>query len=707
MRLVLTGRRQLQLSETDTPGTTPAGYRRLNVLCCAICRTDAKMYDEGHRDLAFPRVMGHEVVAADDNGARYVIWPGSGCGDCPYCLSGRENLCEDMAIMGFHFDGGFSREVVAPEKSIIPLSADVPTLQAAFAEPMGCVVHALNKLELLPGQRLVIFGGGTVGLMAALVSREMGAIPTVIEKSEEKIQHMDAFRKLTGIRCVKETTQSAFDAALNACPDPIAFSLAVTKLAKGGRLSYFSGLKKNMKIETNLLNLIHYREASVHGAYGLTRADMVAGLPLIQKYQNALQLLIENVVGLEETADLMPSVLSGTALKYIVDLRAQSHGQPKQQRHAEESALVSGQTEAPTTGHQLPVGGPIAEVIQKILPVKASLRPAAQKKIDGKTKPLGALGLLEELAVQAAVIQNRLDPVLTRKAMFVFAADHGIAEEGVSAFPAEVTGQMVENFLQGGAAINVLCRHHGIDLRVVDMGVNADLEDHPALIRKKVRRGTRNFAVEEAMTTEEVHQAVAGGMEVYLEEHARQRIDILGVGEMGIANTTSASAIISTITGISPAQATGRGTGIDDKGLEHKAKVMEKALRFHRPDPRDGFDILRKIGGFEIAGIVGAVLAAAAHGTVVVLDGLISTAAGLVAWCIQPDIGGYLISGHRSVEIAQQAALEKMELSPVVDFSMRLGEGTGAAMAIDTVDAACRIMREMASFEEAGVSKKS
>ena len=348
----------------------------------------------------------------------------------------------------------------------------------------------------------------------------------------------------------------------------------------------------------------------------------------------------------------------------------------------------------------------LRKMMTSITPPAEDLRPLAQTKIDNKTKPLGALGKLEELAVQMSLIQNSLDPAVNAKALFVFAGDHGIAAEGVSAFPAEVTGQMVQNFLAGGAAINVICRHQGIDINVVDMGVNADFEAHPILLQKKVRKGTRNFAVENAMSRGEALQALENGAAVFLDSHKRRPIDIVGLGEMGIANTSSATAIICAVTGVSPFKATGRGTGVDDKGLEHKAKVIQKALDFHNPDPADGFDILQRVGGFEVAGIAGAALAAASQGVAVVLDGVISTAAGLIAYLINPDIRGYLIAGHRSVEVSQKAALEHMRLEPVIDFGMRLGEGTGAAMTIDVVDAACRIMREMASFDEAEVSQQ-
>jgi len=349
---------------------------------------------------------------------------------------------------------------------------------------------------------------------------------------------------------------------------------------------------------------------------------------------------------------------------------------------------------------------PFRSTLKSIEPIGKDLLSAAQAKIDNKTKPLGSLGKLEDLAVQLCLIQKKLNPRLYRKSMFVFAADHGIVEEGVSAYPSEVTGQMVKNFLEGGAAINVLCRQCGIDIRVVDMGVAGDIENHPLLLNKKVRKGTRNFALAPAMTPEETVSAVQNGAEVFLNEYESNPIDIVGLGDMGIGNTSSATAIICAICDISPAEATGRGTGIDYKALKHKAEVIERALRFHRPNPKDALDVLQKVGGFEIAGIAGAALAAASKRTAVVLDGVISTAGGLIAYLINPNIQGFLISGHRSVEPAQETALAFMELEPLVDLNMRLGEGTGAALAIHFAEAAARIMREMASFEEAGVTKK-
>jgi len=335
-----------------------------------------------------------------------------------------------------------------------------------------------------------------------------------------------------------------------------------------------------------------------------------------------------------------------------------------------------------------------------------SIKEESRHKIDFKTKPVGSLGKLEDLALQMCLIQNDLNPRIDKKLLLVFAGDHGIAYEGVSAFPSEVTSQMVYNFLNGGAAINVLCRYYGIDISVIDIGVNHNFENAHELIDKKIRKGTRNFAVEEAMTEDEALRSIEAGMDVFFNNYNKSKVDILGLGEMGIANTTSASAIISTVTGISVENATGRGTGINDDIFKHKINLIKKACGIHKPDPKDGIDILKKIGGYEIAGIAGAVLAAASKKTAVVLDGVISTAGGLIAYLIKPEIKDYLFSGHKSVEIGQKSALDFMGIDAIIDFNMRLGEGTGAAISMNIIDAACHIMREMASFEEAGVSNK-
>lgn len=346
------------------------------------------------------------------------------------------------------------------------------------------------------------------------------------------------------------------------------------------------------------------------------------------------------------------------------------------------------------------------ELFTPIEPVQKSLQEQAQLKIDFKTKPPGSLGKLENLAIQMSAIQNSLDPKIDNKAVFVFAGDHGVTEEGVSAFPAEVTVQMVLNFLQGGAAINVLCRHNQIDLKVVDSGVNGDFEANENLIQKKIRKGTRNFVHEEAMTTEEALAALTAGKEVFQEYYKNRPLDLVGFGEMGIGNTTSATAIICAVTDAPIENNTGRGTGVDNEGLKRKITALHKALEKHTPDTEDALDIIKKIGGFEIAGMTGAILEAAANRTAVIIDGVISTAAALLAFLIDPNVKDYLIASHRSVETSQSAALEIMGLRPLMDLNLRLGEGTGAALAMNLVESSCKIMTEMASFEDAGVTNK-
>jgi nicotinate-nucleotide--dimethylbenzimidazole phosphoribosyltransferase len=280
-------------------------------------------------------------------------------------------------------------------------------------------------------------------------------------------------------------------------------------------------------------------------------------------------------------------------------------------------------------------------------------------------------------------------------------------EEGISAFPAKVTVQMVKNFLEGGAAINAFCSQYDIELSIIDMGVKDDFDDHPLLMKKKINYSTRNFAVQKAMSFDEAIKSVESGARAFFEKNEGKRCDLLGLGEMGICNSSSAAAIICAATGLSALQITGRGTGVDDKGLEHKIEIIEKALALHRPKKDNGLELLAKVGGYELGGICGAVLAAASEGCCVVLDGIISTAAGLLAYLICPNVRDYLIAGHKSVEGGQKAALEIMDLEPVIDLDMRLGEGTGAAITMNLVDLACRMMREMSSFEDAGVDGSS
>ncbi|CCK78704.1 nicotinate-nucleotide--dimethylbenzimidazole phosphoribosyltransferase [Desulfobacula toluolica] len=700
MKMVLTGLGKLEIDPAEQLTPPPEkGYVQTRVLCCAICRTDAKMWEQGHRDLVLPRVLGHEIVVADQTGQRFVVWPGKSCGTCTFCQTGRENLCQEMKITGFHTDGGFADHAVLPKDSLIPIPDDLAFHAACFAEPVGCVINAFEKLSVRQNDRILIYGSGTMGLITALYARHLGLVPQVLEKNETKIAHIAPFVAATGIACNKDTHESEFELVINTCGDFIAFCQGIAKVGKAGQICFFSGISKNEHIETNLLNLIHYKEAVVSGVYGMTRAHMKKAVPFMQAHEKELNLLIEAIVAPQKAPDLMAEVLSGKHLKYILDFSLASNSptiKTPQKSHTPDLRL-----------NELAPQSLCKKVIEQITPLPNHLLAAATAKIDEKTKPLGALGRIEDLAIQMSLIQDSLNPEIRRKNLFVFAGDHGICEEGVSAYPSEVTAQMVDNFLNGGAAINVLCRHHSIEMKVVDMGVIREFTPHPGLIIKKVANGTKNFAIENAMTRQQVIHALENGMTTFLDAYEQNPIDIVGVGEMGIGNTTPASAIICVITGLSPAQATGRGTGIDDKGLAHKTEVIERVLAFHTIDPSNGFEILQKIGGFEIAGIAGAILAAASKKTAVVLDGVISTAAGLVAYAINPSIRGYLISGHKSAEQSQKAALSHMDLVPLIDFNMRLGEGTGAAIAIDMAETACKIMTQMASFDEAQIARSS
>ncbi len=712
MRLILTGLKKLQVVENDMvqPPEHPDNVLT-DVLCCAVCRTDAKMWEQGHRDLVFPRVLGHEMVVQDEKKQRYAVWPGKSCGTCKFCIDGRENLCEHMKITGFHNDGGFADQVILPKKSLIPIPDTMNPHLACFAEPVACVVNAFEKLQIISGQRMLIYGAGTMGLITALYAKEQGMDVHILEKNQTKIDHIQHFIGPFGLTCSKEIQDSEYDIVINCCADFIAFSQSITKVQKAGQISFFSGITKNEQIETNLLNLLHYKEATLTGVYGMTRAHIKTAIPFISNHGRALKQLIQKIVTPEQLPDLIPVVLTGNHLKYIVDMTihpADSHDDSQKQTIEMDSPSLQ-----PQASEAKKTEGLFQSISSGIQPLPDTLMANATTKMDDKTKPLGALGRLEPLAIRMSQIQETLNPKIQTRQLFVFAGDHGVTEEGVSAYPSEVTGQMVKNFLNGGAAINVLCRHHNIDMKVVDMGVKTIFNPHPDLIIKKVARGTNNFALENAMSRTQAIQALENGMATFLDAYNTEPIDIVGLGEMGIGNTTAASCIICAATGLTPDQATGRGTGVDDKGLEHKTKVIKKVLNFHalgqtncQPGGQiDGFEILQKIGGFEIAGIAGAVLAAASKKTAIVLDGVISTAAGLIAFLINPAVQGYLISGHQSVEISHRAALEFMELEPLLDLNMRLGEGTGAALAIDMAQASCKIMSEMASFDDAKIAR--
>jgi nicotinate-nucleotide--dimethylbenzimidazole phosphoribosyltransferase len=347
----------------------------------------------------------------------------------------------------------------------------------------------------------------------------------------------------------------------------------------------------------------------------------------------------------------------------------------------------------------------LKDIIVKIQGLDKAAMAAAKARQDILTKPPGSLGRLEELSIQLAGISGKEVPEIKDKVIITMAGDHGVVEEGVSAFPQEVTPQMVLNFLHGGAAINVLARHVGARITIVDMGVAAEMEAHPKLVMKKVAPGTANMTVGPAMTREQAEQAILAGAEV-VEVEIEKGLDIVGTGDMGIGNTTPSAAIAAALTGIEPAKLAGRGTGVDDEGLKRKIDAIERALAVNKPNPEDGLDVLTKVGGFEIAGLVGAILGAAANGKPVMVDGFISTAAAMIAVAIEPAVRPYLISAHRSQEYGHGQMVEWLGLKPLVDFDLRLGEGTGAALGISIAEAACKILAEMATFAEAGVSDK-
>lgn len=346
----------------------------------------------------------------------------------------------------------------------------------------------------------------------------------------------------------------------------------------------------------------------------------------------------------------------------------------------------------------------LQDALNAIVPVDADLLDKAQARLDSLTKPKDSLGRLEEFARKLVGITGELRPQIKRKVIFTFAADHGVAEEGVSAFPKEVTRQMVLNFLSGGAGINVLARHAGAEVRVIDIGVDYEFEGKGAsgLIKRKVVRGTRNIRKGPAMTRQEAVDCVETG--IALARRYAGKGTIFGTGEMGIANTTPSSAMIAAFSGASVETVTGRGTGIDDAAFERKVKVIEDALAINRPDPADPLDVLSKVGGAEIAGIAGLVIGAAARRVPVVMDGFISTAGALVAYELNPLVRDYVFASHNSVEKGHRVMLERMGLRPFVDLDLRLGEGTGAAIAISLVEASARIYNEMATFADAGVS---
>lgn len=348
----------------------------------------------------------------------------------------------------------------------------------------------------------------------------------------------------------------------------------------------------------------------------------------------------------------------------------------------------------------------LQSIIAAIPPLDQTASEAARARQDQLTKPQGALGRLEALSIQIAGITGQARPKITHKVIVTMAGDHGVAASGVSAYPQEVTAQMVLNFLGGGAAINVLARQVGARIVVVDMGVAFPLPEHPALVVKKIAPGTHNLTDGPAMSREQAEASVLAGIDVVEAEIARG-LDIVGTGEMGIGNTTPSAAIAAALTGKSPAEIAGRGTGIDDEGLARKVNAVERALQVNQPNPADGLDLLAKLGGFEIGGLAGVMIGAAAQRRPVLIDGFISTAAAMIAVTLAPSVKPYLIAAHRSQERGHHIMLDWLGLEPLLDLHMRLGEGTGAAIGLSLAEASCRILDEMATFSDAGVSEKA
>lgn len=347
----------------------------------------------------------------------------------------------------------------------------------------------------------------------------------------------------------------------------------------------------------------------------------------------------------------------------------------------------------------------LQKILNQIQAPDRQLLAKAQSRLDRLTKPPGSLGRLEELAARYVMITGELKPNVPRGAVFTFAADHGVAMEGVSAYPREVTPQMVLNFMRGSAGVNVLARHVGMDVRVVDIGVAYDFGTVPGLIQKKIMYGTKNLLVEPAMTRAQAEQAIEVGVDLAAQA-AQEGVGLIGTGDMGIGNTTPSAAITAVMTGCPVAEVTGRGTGIDDAGHARKVSVIQQALDLHRPDRTDALDVLCKVGGLEIGGLAGLILGAAAERVPVVLDGFIAGAAALIAVGLQPRCREYLIASHRSVERGHQAILDYLGVKPLLDLDLRLGEGTGACLGMSLVCAAIKIYSEMATFDEAGVSEK-
>jgi nicotinate-nucleotide--dimethylbenzimidazole phosphoribosyltransferase len=353
----------------------------------------------------------------------------------------------------------------------------------------------------------------------------------------------------------------------------------------------------------------------------------------------------------------------------------------------------------------------LREIIREIAPLDEGWARKARERTAQLVMPTRALGRLHDLSERLCGILRTLEPSIERKAVVVMAGDHGVVSEGVSAYPQEITGEMVRTFLVGGAGINVIARHVGAEVWVVDMGIIPDLEPGPPgarerLVIRKIGHGTANFTSGPAMTLEEAERAILEGFR-FSSSLLKGEVDILGTGDMGIGNTTASAAVGAVLTGADLHKMVGRGTGVDDKGLKRKREVIRRGLEVNRPDPANGLDVLSKVGGYEIGGIAGCILSGAYHRRPVVIDGLISTAGALVAYALCPPVADYLFAGHCSEEPGHRIMLSHLKLDPILDLGMRLGEGTGAALAMGIIEATVKVFREVLTFEEAGVSGKS
>ena len=352
----------------------------------------------------------------------------------------------------------------------------------------------------------------------------------------------------------------------------------------------------------------------------------------------------------------------------------------------------------------------LAEIVKGIHSVDQEWITKARERTAQLVMPTRALGRLHEISEQLCGIQNTLYPSISRKTVLVMAGDHGVVNEGVSAYPQEVTGAMVQTFLAGGAGINAICRHVNADVFVVDMGIMAVFDDvnipgGDRLITHKIAPGTANFTQGPAMSLQEAERSVSLGFQE-ASKLFQDGVEIIGTGDMGIGNTTPSAAIGAVICRIDPAEMVGRGTGVDDEGLSRKQEVIRRGIEVNSPNPQNGLDVLSKIGGFEIGGIAGCALAGAYHRRPVMIDGFISTAGALIAQAICPTVTEYLFSGHCSEEPGHRHMLKHLKLNPILDLGMRLGEGTGGALAMSILDGALRVFKEVLTFSEAGVAHK-